>query len=344
MNASAPLLNPSEAAKQLSVSAKTLRLYEQRGLITPPRTEAGWRAYGPDDMARAGQIATLRRIGLSLAQVARVLDGDAADLDAALAAQHVALGRQAGDLKSAMEQIRQLRSDLAADKHSTVTDVMRLIEPTRRPAITFDLPWPWGGERYELSDIQPLMYITGPLGSGKTRLARCLADVLPGATFLGTERLDDGHALAQTEQEEDVARVGRVNATLAWLADEGALPSDALRVLVTALETERQGSLVVDMLEHHLDAAAQMAVMAHLRHRATIKHPLFILTRSSAILDLTLIEAGEGIVYCPANHSPPLRVTPYPGTPGYEAVATCVAPPDVRARTEGVVAWRPKAV
>ncbi len=149
------------------------------------------------------------------------------------------------------------------------------------------------------------------------------------------ERLDDGNALAQTEQNGDVARVGRVNATLAWLADEGAMPSDALRVLVTALETERQSSL---------DAATQMAVMAHLRHRATIEHPLFILTRSSAILDLTMIEAGEGIVYCPANHSPPLRVIPYAGTPGYEAVATCVAPPDVRARTEGVIAWRPKAV
>ncbi len=172
VNASAPLLNPSEAAKRLSVSAKTLRLYEQRGLITPPRTEAGWRAYGPDDMARAGEIVTLRRLGLNLVQVARVLDGNAADLDAAFAAKYVALGRQAHDLKNTMEQIRKLRSDLVADKHSTVTDVMRLIEPTRRLAVTFDLPWPWGGERYELNDIQPLMYITGPLGSGKTRLAR----------------------------------------------------------------------------------------------------------------------------------------------------------------------------
>ena len=28
--------------------------------------------------------------------------------------------------------------------------------------------------------------------------------------------------------------------------------------------------------------------------------------------------------------------------PGYEAVATCLASPDVRARTEGVIAWRPQ--
>ncbi len=31
------------------------------------------------------------------------------------------------------------------------------------------------------------------------------------------------------------------------------------------------------------------------------------------------------------------------GAPGYESVATCLASPDVRARTEGVVAMRPPA-
>ena len=78
VSSSAQFLNPSEAAKRLGVSVKALRLYEQRGLITPIRTAAGWRAYGPDEMARAAEIAALRALGLSLAQVARVLQGDAA--------------------------------------------------------------------------------------------------------------------------------------------------------------------------------------------------------------------------------------------------------------------------
>jgi hypothetical protein len=38
-----------------------------------------------------------------------------------------------------------------------------------------------------------------------------------------------------------------------------------------------------------------------------------------------------------ASLSPPFRVAPYPGAPGYEAVATCLASPEVRARTEGVI-------
>ncbi|MGC1303958.1 MAG: MerR family transcriptional regulator, partial [Caulobacteraceae bacterium] len=50
-------LNPSEAARRIGVSVKALRLYEARGLVRPVRTAAGWRAYGPDEMARAAEIA-----------------------------------------------------------------------------------------------------------------------------------------------------------------------------------------------------------------------------------------------------------------------------------------------
>ena len=52
MSASAQFLSPSAAAQRLGVSAKALRLYERRGLVTPGRTAAGWRSYGPDEIAR----------------------------------------------------------------------------------------------------------------------------------------------------------------------------------------------------------------------------------------------------------------------------------------------------
>jgi hypothetical protein len=64
--------------------------------------------------------------------------------------------------------------------------------------------------------------------------------------------------------------------------------------------------------------------------------------RSCAILDFAAVGAEEAIILCPANHSLPTRVAPYPGAPGYEAVATCLASPEARARMEGVIAWRPK--
>jgi len=336
MHTSTHHLNPSEAARKLGVSTKTLRIYETRGLISPARTETGWRAYGPDEMARAAEIATLRRLGLSLAQIAGVLDGNAEELDSALAAHGVTLDRQMHDLTCNMQRVRQLRAELAAGTGAVADGFLRLVEPARRSRIAFDLPWPWGGERFELTDIRPIMYITGPLGCGKTRFARCLAEALPAAEFLDMARQDDGL------NTDNPVHEARVDAALAWITDEGGTATDTLHVLVSALETERPGSLIVDMIEQGLDTATQASVMAYLRHRTTQVHPLFVMTRSSAILDLDLVSHDEGIIYCPANHSPPLRVAPFEGTHGYEAVATCVAPPDVRARTEGVIAWRPE--
>ena len=342
MSSSAQFLNPSEAASRLGVSAKALRLYEQRGLVAPIRTAAGWRAYGPDEMARAAEIAALRALGFSLAQVARVLEGDPQGLEPALAAHQATLEGRLRQLAGTVEKIRGLRRDLAHGQAPTIAELARLAAPAAGCSVAFDLPWPWGGERFELRDIRPLTYIIGPLGSGKTRLAQRLAETLPDAAFLGLERLADGGAAARARLEADPALKSRVDQTLAWLLEDGAAESDALIALLAGLESEGPAILVVDMIEQGLDHATQEALIAHLRRRGPGGRPLFMLTRSSAILDLAAVTADEAIILCPANHSPPTLVAPYPGAPGYEAVATCLASPEVRARTEGVIAWRPQ--
>ena len=342
MSSSARFLNPSEAAKRLGVSAKALRLYEQRGLVAPVRTTAGWRAYGPDEMARAAEIAALRALGLSLAQVARVLGGDSQGLEPALAAHQATLEGQVRQLAGVVEKIRGLRVDLAQGKAPAAGELARLLGPAAELSVAFDLPWPWGGEQFELRDIRSLNYIIGPLGSGKTRLAQRLAETLPDAAFLGLERLTDGGAAARARLDADPALKSRVDQTLAWLVEDGAVVSEALLALLAGLESEGPAILVVDMVEQGLDQAAQEAMIAHLRRRGPGARPLFLLTRSCAILDLAAVGADEAIILCPANHSPPTRVAPYPGAPGYEAVATCLASPEVRARTEGVIAWRPQ--
>ena len=129
----------------------------------------------------------------------------------------------------------------------------------------------------------------------------------------------------------------------AGLAEQGATVSAALLALLTALETVDGGALVVDMVEQDLSQASQEALTGYLRQRSAGSGPLFLLTRSSSILDMASVGLDESIIFCPANHEPPIEVARHPGAPGYEAVATCLAPPEVRARTEGVIAWRPNA-
>jgi DNA-binding transcriptional MerR regulator len=342
VSSSAQFLNPSEAANRLGVSAKALRLYEQRGLIAPARTAAGWRAYGPDEMARVAEIAALRELGLSLSQVARVLEGNSETLEPALAAHQAALESRAHQLFDAVEKVRRLRADLTGGRAPAPCELARLLRPASNFSVVFDLPWPWGGERFELQDIRSLNYIIGPLGSGKARLAKRIAETLPGAAFLGLDRLAHGGAAAKTLLDRDPALKLRVDQTLAWLVENGATVSEALVGLLVGLETEGPTSLVIDMLEQGLDKATQEALIAYLRRRGSELRPLFFLTRSSSILDLDSVGNDESIILCPANHSPPTSVRPYPGFPGFEAVATCLASPEVRARTEGVIAWRPQ--
>ena len=293
--------------------------------------------------SRAAEIVALRALGLSLAQVEQVLEGDPQSLEPALAAHEATLEAGIRQLVDTIAKVKGLRADLARGQAPADGELARLLNPSSEFSTAFELPWPWGGERFELREIRPLNYIIGPLGSGKTRLALCLAEKLPNAAFLGLDRIKDGNT-ASFRLEADAVLKSRVDQALAWLLDEGAAKSEALITLLVGLESEGPAALVVDMVEQGLDQATQEALIIHLRQRAKVgARPLFLMTRSSAILDLAAIGPDESIILCPANHSPPTLVAPYPGTPGYEAVATCLASPEVRARTAGMIAWRPQA-
>ncbi len=336
MTASAPFLSVSEAARKLGVSPKALRIYEQHGLISPVRTEAGWRTYGPDTMDRAAEIAALRSLGLSLARIAAVLDDRSDGLDEALADHQSRLEAEARRISDQVEQVRRMRNRLADGAEPNTVGLTQLLASSRALAIAFDLPWPWAGERFELNLVSQLTYLVGPLFSGKTRLAQELSNSIPDARFLRLDRAGS----TRDELAPDGVSQGRVDNILTWLIEDGATDSDALVGLLAEMLSDDSTALVIDMIEQGLDAATQVALMAYLRQRDAGAKPIIMTTRSAAILDLEAVGAKETILLCPANHAPPSVVTPCPGAPGYEAIATCLASPDVRARTAGVVAVR----
>ncbi|GAB3454165.1 MerR family transcriptional regulator [Streptomonospora sediminis] len=64
----------SVAAELSGVAPQSIRLYEQRGLLTPARTGGGRRLYSDNDVARLRRIAVLAGEGVNLTGIARILD------------------------------------------------------------------------------------------------------------------------------------------------------------------------------------------------------------------------------------------------------------------------------
>jgi len=63
-------LQISDLAKKLNITARTIRLYEQIGLVDPPnRTEGGIRVYDKQDVTRFKFVLKLKELGLSLQEM-----------------------------------------------------------------------------------------------------------------------------------------------------------------------------------------------------------------------------------------------------------------------------------
>ncbi|HEY2071690.1 MAG TPA: MerR family transcriptional regulator [Rhizomicrobium sp.] len=123
-------LSPSEAARRLGVTVKALRLYESRGLVTPLRTAADWRTYGPEQMARLHQVLALKRLGLKLAGIAELMKGRAATLASVLALQEQALAEEGARVDRALALVRTARKRLLAGETLSIDDLTTLTKET----------------------------------------------------------------------------------------------------------------------------------------------------------------------------------------------------------------------
>ena len=83
------------AAELSGLPAQTLRLYEQKGLLTPARTDGGTRRYSDDDLARLKRIAELVTVGVNLTGIAHILSLE--DRNTQLTADNARLEADAGN-------------------------------------------------------------------------------------------------------------------------------------------------------------------------------------------------------------------------------------------------------
>jgi DNA-binding transcriptional MerR regulator len=112
-------------AEQLGTTVRTLRFYEEQGLVQPRRTPGGTRVYDEGDVARFAAALALARLGFPLQELValaavrpRSATGDAASrevlaklqaMDDTLAEQAAAIEAQRRDLEQAKALVRRCR-------------------------------------------------------------------------------------------------------------------------------------------------------------------------------------------------------------------------------------------
>jgi DNA-binding transcriptional MerR regulator len=109
------MLKVGELAVLARLTVRTLHHYDSIGLLQPSaRSDAGYRLYDRDDVARLHQIQALRSFGMSLADIGLYLDSPEGSPLAVVERQLRALDRQIAEASRVREQLQRLRGELAA--------------------------------------------------------------------------------------------------------------------------------------------------------------------------------------------------------------------------------------
>ena len=125
------LMQIGELSERAGVSHRTIHYYERLGLVTPAEREGtGYRYYDEVAVKRLEKIAALKRLGLSLDEVAAVIDLYFEDASGIKGKERVLEILQA-QLVNANAQLDEL-SAFKRDLESNITRMQELIAQARR--------------------------------------------------------------------------------------------------------------------------------------------------------------------------------------------------------------------
>ncbi|MFC0627112.1 TIGR03086 family metal-binding protein [Kribbella deserti] len=125
-----------EIARRTGLSVKLIRHWSDCGIVSPAeRTEAGYRRYGTEALARLQLARTLRELGLGLVEIREVLDREHTLAEVA-AVQVDALEAQIRTLRSQQAVLRSVLSrDATTEGILSMTELVRMSAAERRKII-----------------------------------------------------------------------------------------------------------------------------------------------------------------------------------------------------------------
>jgi len=127
-------------SKLSQVSIKTLRYYDQIGLLKPVDVDSftGYRYYSLHQLSRLNRILALKDLGFSLEQVGRMLDEDLSlsEMQGMLRMRQAELQQQMDETRARLENVafrlRQVEEEVVMQEHEVV---IKKVEPQRMAAI-----------------------------------------------------------------------------------------------------------------------------------------------------------------------------------------------------------------
>lgn len=135
------MIHIKEVAKQTKITVRTLRYYDQIGLLTATsKTEGGHRLYSDDDMKRLQQIQFLKGMGYRLQDIKDMLSDSTWSWSISLKSQLVYIIEEKKRLNSIESSLNELINSIAVeggDDHLAVQKLIQLSNQDKTRLRTF---------------------------------------------------------------------------------------------------------------------------------------------------------------------------------------------------------------
>lgn len=141
-----------QLAARSGLPVRTLRFYADAGVLPEAgRTEAGYRLFGPEAVARARLVRTMRELGVGLADVKRVLSAEAS-LAGVAAAHARALDAQIRTLRLQRAVLGAVARSTEPEELERMTDLTTLTADERRRIVDDYLDAVFGDDESAVAD------------------------------------------------------------------------------------------------------------------------------------------------------------------------------------------------
>jgi len=120
-------LTATDCAARTGFTVRALRVYEREGLLKPSRAANGWRRYGPDDLLRLNTISVLKALGLTLAQIRKLLRETNPSLLSVLQVQAKSWRDRHGEAAKALELVEAAIHRLERNQQPSLEELCQLV-------------------------------------------------------------------------------------------------------------------------------------------------------------------------------------------------------------------------